>query len=151
MLPRPETPLAPPAPVVKAAEPAAVKKQVAKPIVNPASVPKIDAPVKAAPPPPPPPQPASAASFETDKVYRVQLAAVRSADTAESEWMRLKKKNEDLLGGLTLDVIKIDLGADKGIFYRLRAGPLASEAAAKNLCEQLSVRKIGCLIVRPGG
>ncbi len=149
LLPRPEAPLAPPAPVAEAVRPVApamAEKPAAEPIVNPASIPKIEDAVKTAPPP----QAPVVAAADPVTVYRVQLAAVRSEDTAASEWARLRKKNGDLLDDLTLNVIRIDLGADKGIFYRLQAGPLASEAAAKNLCEKLSIRKIGCLIVRPG-
>jgi len=159
LLPRPEAPLAPPAPeteVVKPIEPAPIEKQVSKPIVNPASIPKIEDAVKItqAPAPtvsPPPPKAPSTVSAAPAKVYRIQLAAVRSKDAADSEWARLKKKNGDLLNALTLNVIKVDLGADKGIFYRLQAGPLSTEVTAKQLCAKLSGRKIGCLIVRPGG
>ena len=161
LLPRPEMPLTPPAPETKTAlpaTPAPMEKQVAEPIVNPASIPKIDDVVKVTPPLPPsaPPTPPTAkapsvASADPAKIYRIQLAAVRTKEAASSEWTRLKKKNGDLLDVLTLNVIKIDLGADKGIFYRLQAGPLAKKEAAKKLCEQLSGRKIGCLIVRPGG
>lgn len=82
--------------------------------------------------------------------YQIQIAAVRSEDKATSEWERLKKKHGDLLGGYTLNVVRADLGADKGIFYRLRAGPIASEDVAKALCGNLAKRKVGCLIVRPG-
>ncbi len=82
--------------------------------------------------------------------YRVQLAAVRSLERAQEEWDRLRRKNTDLLGKLALSVVKADLGPKKGVFYRLRAGPLADEAAARGLCAKLASRKVGCLIVRPG-
>ncbi len=83
--------------------------------------------------------------------YRVQLAAVRSPERAKQEWARLTKKHADLLGGFSLTVVKADLGPKKGIFYRLRAGPVPSEDAARKLCGLLAERKVGCLIVRPGG
>ncbi len=82
--------------------------------------------------------------------YRVQLAAVRSLERAQGEWDRLRRKNSDVLGKLVLSVVKADLGSKKGVFYRLRAGPLADEAAARALCAKLTSRKVGCLIVRPG-
>lgn len=157
LLPPPETPLAPPAPVATVVEkikPVVVEKQVSKPIVNPASVPKMTEPAKVVTPPPAvkaPVKPIAKSQPGTGKVYRVQLAAVRSEEIAGSEWQRLKKKNGDLLNPLSLNVVRIDLGADKGIFYRLQAGPLSDEAAAKKLCAELAIRKIGCLIVRPGG
>jgi len=82
--------------------------------------------------------------------YRVQLAAARSAEAARGEWDRLRRKNLDLLGDLGLTVTKVDLGAVKGIFYRLRVGPLAGEKEARALCKALAARKVGCLVVRPG-
>jgi len=81
----------------------------------------------------------------------VQLAAVRSPELATKEWQRLQKKNNDLLGSYTLSVVRADLGPGKGVFYRLRAGPIAGEDVAKALCQNLAERKIACLIVRPGG
>ncbi len=86
----------------------------------------------------------------SDKVYRVQLAAARTPEAARKEWDRLRKSNLDVLGDLGLSVTKIDLGGSKGIFYRLRAGPLSGDKQARALCKALAQRKIGCLVVRPG-
>ncbi len=105
------------------------------------------------------PEPAEKAkAVEKEKIkggpkagYRVQLAAVRSQERAKQEWARLTKKHSDLLGGFSLTVVKADLGPKKGIFYRLRAGPVPSEDAARRLCTLLAKRKVGCLIVRPDG
>ncbi len=82
--------------------------------------------------------------------YKIQLAAVRSLDRVKGEWERLRGKNKDLLGALSLTISKTDLGAKKGVFYRLRAGPLVDETKARDLCKKLTARKVGCLIVRPG-
>ena len=82
--------------------------------------------------------------------FQVQLAAVRSSSGAEDEWNRLRRRHADLLGGLGLTVVRADLGPAKGIFYRVRVGPLADEAAARGLCSQLADRKVGCLVVPPG-
>lgn len=109
----------------------ALKEEQAK-----AEVPKVEAPK--APP---------ALPKVGDGSYAIQLAAVRSEDKARSEWSRLQKANKDLLGDLTLKVVKADLGA-KGIFYRIRAVPLATEAEARALCKKLAERKVGCLMVR---
>ena len=124
-------PQAPSAPAPKTAEPAAPVQQAATP------------PATAAP--------AAPASEEAlNKSFRVQLAAGRSKPAIESEWDRLRDRNKDLLGDLSLQVTRIDLGATKGIFYRLRAGPLENETVAKTLCERLKQRKLGCLVVKPG-
>lgn len=79
--------------------------------------------------------------------YRIQVAAVRSREGAEREWRRLKKANGDLLGPLTLTIEKANLGA-KGIFYRVRGGPLSRQAAVE-ACAELKRRKTGCLVVGP--
>jgi len=95
--------------------------------------------------------PPTSASSVFGIAYQIQIAAVRTQERATSEWARLKSKHGDLLGGYSLNVIRADLGPTKGIFYRLRAGPIAGEDVAKALCQNLSKRKVGCLIVRPGG
>ncbi|MGB0683636.1 MAG: SPOR domain-containing protein [Magnetovibrionaceae bacterium] len=79
--------------------------------------------------------------------YAIQVAAVRSQDAGEKEWNRLKKANPDLFSALELSVVRADLG-ERGIFYRLRAGPLASRADAKALCGELKTRKLNCLVVK---
>lgn len=96
-----------------------------------------------------PPQPTE--TNVSNLAYQIQIAAVRSREQAESEWARLKKKHGDLLSGYSLNIVRADLGADKGVFFRLRAGPIAGEDVAQALCQNLSKRKVGCLIVRPGG
>jgi len=84
------------------------------------------------------------------KAFQVQLAAARTPAAARSEWDKLRRKHLDLLGNLGLAVTKVDLGAKKGVFYRLRVGPIKAEAEARTLCKALAKRKVSCLIVRPG-
>ena len=84
------------------------------------------------------------------KVYQVQLAASRSSERARTEWDRLRKKNFDLVGDLELRVVRVDLGKEKGVFFRLRVGPLSNVSEARQLCSALKKRRIGCLVVRPG-
>ncbi|MDP6603959.1 MAG: SPOR domain-containing protein [Rhodospirillales bacterium] len=104
------------------------------------------------PPPPPPDEPVAPARAQARAPvsYQVQLAAIRSSPAAEDEWNRLRRRHADLLGGFGLTVIRADLGPAKGIFYRVRVGPLDDEAAARGLCAQLAERKVGCLVVSPG-
>jgi hypothetical protein len=109
-------------------------------------VPPSSSPSSAAATPPATPAPGSASG----EPYRVQLAAVRSRDRAEKEWERIKTKNDDVLGKLSLSVMRADLGA-RGVYFRLRAGPLASETEARAVCDKLSARKVPCLVVRPNG
>jgi len=99
-----------------------------------------------------PPAPAAAPVKATSSAaYRVQLAAARSPEAVEQEWVRLRKQHLDLLGNLGLGITKADLGIDKGVFYRLRIGPIVNERAARKLCADLAKRKVGCLIIKPSG
>ena len=86
----------------------------------------------------------------SNKTYRVQLAAGRTPAAARGEWDKLRRKHLDLLGDLGLTVTKVDLGGAKGVFYRLRVGPLKDRPEAKALCKTLAKRKVSCLVVRPG-
>lgn len=91
---------------------------------------------------------ATSASGVSEKDFRIQLASVRDTSGAEAEWKRLLSKNNDLLGSLQMYLKRADLG-EKGVFYRLQAGPLPDAAAAETLCGNLKQRNVGCLIVRP--
>jgi len=79
--------------------------------------------------------------------YFVQLASVRSDQSARKEWTRLKKAHTDLFDDLTLDVQRADLG-DRGIFYRIRVGPFPNRATAQDMCAQIKAAKLGCLVKR---
>jgi hypothetical protein len=114
---------------------------------------------RATPPPPPPPapaaKPAAPAAMAPAAIapaaggrYRIQLAAVRTNESAGREWEKMRRAHPDLLGPLSLNVVRADLG-DRGTFYRIQAGPLPNESAAKELCRRLSEKKMGCLVVRP--
>jgi hypothetical protein len=81
--------------------------------------------------------------------YRLQIAALPSQERAGEEWGRLSSRHADLLGGLKPEVTRADLG-DR-IVYRLRVGPIASEQTARALCQSLSGRGVGCLVVAPRG
>ncbi len=169
LLPPPEEPLPQPEPTpepaVEVESPAPVP-DTAEPSLTPELPPAevSDEPVaaadKAVPSPPEPPTPASepvpevAPEPEPEPVastgsYRVQIASFRKIDDADAAWRRLAKDNSDLLSRYTARIERADLGAELGVFYRLRIGPLADETAVKTLCAKLKTRNIDCLIVRP--
>ncbi len=79
--------------------------------------------------------------------YFVQLASVKSDDSARKEWLRLRKAHAELFGDLALDVQRADLG-DRGIFYRIRTGPFPNRATAQDMCAQIKAAKLACLVVR---
>lgn len=176
LLPEPEQPLPPPArpeaakaqPAPEAApapeeaaapaEPEAEAAPESKPEAKPETPPAAPSPVPtlaevlAAKPPQAAPPAAEIKKPEPKKAgYKVQLAAIRSPQLAQQEWKRLRAKNTDLLGRLELSVSRADLGPAKGVFFRLRAGPLPDETAARALCAKLAQRKVGCLVVPPEG
>ena len=88
----------------------------------------------------PPPRPRSG--------YRLQVGAVRSPEAVAPEWNRLKRAQADLLGQLGMQSVRADLG-ERGVFYRIEAGPIADQAAAAHICTELKERKVGCILVRP--
>ncbi len=104
-------------------------------------------------PPPigaPPPSGSRAPTIESRpkaaSAWRIQIAAVASAKAAKKEWQRIASANDDLLSRLKLDILRADLGA-RGVFYRVQAGPLASEAEARDVCAALLRRKVNCFVV----
>ncbi len=94
-------------------------------------------------------KPASPNQAVTLDPIRVQLAAFRSTEAAREGWKRLKRKHGALLSNLDPHVVKADLGAEKGIFYRLQAGPMDDKEAASRLCQELKAKKQPCLVVGP--
>jgi cell division septation protein DedD len=81
--------------------------------------------------------------------FKIQIASVKSAAGAEQTWAILLKDFPDVLGGLNHSVRQVDLGTDKGIWYRIYAGPVASRAVAQDLCGKYKAKsaKNSCLVV----
>ena len=77
---------------------------------------------------------------------KVQLYSARSRDGALAAWARLSSDEKDLLGSLTHRVVKVEF-SKRGVFHRLRAGPLADKAAARRLCRLLKRRGRDCLVL----
>ncbi len=115
----------------------------------------------AVPPPPEPPpeptseraapatrQPASDVPPSSSSRYRVQLASMRSATAAAQTWDTLVAKHGDVLGSLELVIQKITLDEGRGIYYRVQAGPVATEDDGARICATLRQRKAACIVVR---
>ncbi|WP_342642276.1 SPOR domain-containing protein [Rhodoligotrophos ferricapiens] len=68
--------------------------------------------------------------------YLIQLASFRTQQDAATEFNRLKRSFPQLLGNLSPFIQEADLG-DRGKFYRLRMGPIASQDGASQLCNSL--------------
>jgi len=73
----------------------------------------------------------------------VHLASYRSQKDAERGWAQLRRAFNDDLGGLVSEISEVNLG-DKGIFFRLKAGPLPDKAESKALCGRLKALRQFC-------
>ena len=73
----------------------------------------------------------------------VHLASYRSSKQASRGWTQIKRTHKKLLGNLYHKITKVNLGK-KGIYYRLKAGPLESNAEAKSICRKLKRRRQFC-------
>ncbi len=152
LLPPPEKPMPRPLPAEKLAAPAPPAPVGGVPAPSAAAAPAPAAAV-AAPPPPVAKRPtrqSPAAAHPTAgaaKPVQVRLASMRSPEAARVEWARLKRTNPDLLGNLKANAVRTDLG-ERGIYYRIEAGPLPDAAAAERLCRELKQRKLGCILAR---
>jgi len=148
LLPPPEQPevrpvAAPPAPAAAAPPPQVAMAPPAVPAAKPFT------PQQIAPRPAPAAQPASPATLGAAKGghIRIVLASLRTPDEARAEWQRLKKASPDILGKMTADAVRADLG-EKGVWYRIEAGSFAQPAAAERVCRDLKARHLGCSVVR---
>lgn len=95
-----------------------------------------------------PAQPQASIAAVSGGAFKVQLAAVRSDEAARQEWNRLRSRYKEELGALSLTIQRVDLGAGKGVYHRIQAGPL-DEASADRACAALKAKNQACLVVRP--
>ena len=76
----------------------------------------------------------------------IQLGAERSEVEAAASWVRIAHRTNGILDGLSPRITPIQV-RHKGVFYRLRAGPLDAVNAA-SICAALREREIDCIVVR---
>jgi len=74
----------------------------------------------------------------------VHLASYRQKKSANRGWADLSKRFKSVLGGLQYRIERVDLGNKKGVFYRLKAGPLPDNNAAKAVCRQFKAKRQYC-------
>ena len=129
---------APPEPAPPEPAPPKPAPTVAAPPKLAPATPAVKAPPKLAPATPPPPQLA----------FWAHLTSIRNPDRAEEEWIRLRRVYPGLLADKRLLVARVDLGAKRGIFHRIQAGPMA-KAAARALCATVSKRGAWCGVTGP--
>ena len=79
--------------------------------------------------------------------YAVQVTSQRSEAEAQTAYQALQGKYGSVLGGRSMFVHKVELGA-KGTYYRAMVGPFASQAEASQVCSSLKSAGGSCLIQR---
>lgn len=75
----------------------------------------------------------------------VHLASYKDPNNAEVGWKQFLAGNRDQLDGLRPIVRKVDI-PNKGLFYRLFAGPITSKARAEEMCRTLKTRGLYCTV-----
>ena len=73
----------------------------------------------------------------------VHLASYKSRKDAERGWSQLRRAHKKELSLLQPNISETNLGS-KGVFYRLKAGPLIDQRSAKALCRKLKSRRQFC-------
>ncbi|MHA1524936.1 MAG: SPOR domain-containing protein [Alphaproteobacteria bacterium] len=80
--------------------------------------------------------------------YAVQVASHRRQAEALSKFADMQRRYPSLLANYQPLIQRADLGT-RGIFYRLRVGPVASKSGATQLCADLRRAGVSGCIVRP--
>ncbi|MCX5493592.1 SPOR domain-containing protein [Kaistia dalseonensis] len=77
--------------------------------------------------------------------FVVQITSQRTQDQALAAYKSLQRKFPSVLGSQQPDVVRADLGA-KGVFYRVRVGPMATRDQAVSFCESLRAAGGDCIV-----
>jgi len=78
--------------------------------------------------------------------YAIHLVSLANQESVDGSWAELQESFPDILAGKDLEVRQIDLD-DRGIFYRIHAGPFAASAKAETTCEELRSLQQYCAVV----
>lgn len=92
--------------------------------------------------------PAAAPPVIVPDAFLVQLGSYGSDNAARAAWRTIQDRHVGLVAGLALDIQRADLG-QRGIYHRLRAGPLYGRDAADELCASLRAEGQACIVATP--
>jgi cell division septation protein DedD len=81
------------------------------------------------------------------KGYYVQIGSFKKASEAEQTWKAIYKKHQKTLGKVGHYIEYKDLG-EKGVFFRLQAGPLDTESLARMHCNKLKNCGLACFVTK---
>lgn len=79
--------------------------------------------------------------------FVVQVASQKTEADATATFKRIQGRFSSVLGAMKPSIRKADLG-DKGTFYRIRVGPMASRDAAIDLCVKLKAAGGSCVVAK---
>jgi Flp pilus assembly protein TadD len=140
-------------PAVDAAAPTPKSEEVNAAPIEPPTQPEIvtipapEAPVETAAPHAPVLKAAAVATSAVGgHATWLQIASFRNEQNAHAAWHNMANGNKEF--DRLFSVRRVDLGAQKGIFYVLRMGPFDSTDRAHDFCTALRDRKIDCFISR---
>lgn len=78
---------------------------------------------------------------------KVHLASYRSVQRANRGWEEVRKAHAKILGRFDHGLVRVDLGAGMGVYYRLLAGPMPNEPEAQQVCSSLRSQGRFCKLV----
>ena len=84
----------------------------------------------------------------TKLAYRVQLAAYRNTDYSLKSWRAMVNSYPEIFKGLEPVIKRVDLGLNKGIFFRLMTGAFAIRKQAVKFCTRIMDIGVstGCIV-----
>lgn len=88
------------------------------------------------------------AALAGDPAYAVHITSYRSFNGARRDWKRLVRRLPEQLFGLRARVAQVNLGPPKGVYYRLKAGPLPTRQFARKLCGSLRRKGMYCAVMK---
>lgn len=116
-----------------------------KPLVTGAVLTPTNAGVAANNSSPPLTQP-TAITTPASGIYYAQLASVRTVDGAQAAASKFQRDLGGVLGSVKTSVKQVDLGAGKGITYRVVVGPVLDRNTANSLCQSIKGKGQDCFV-----
>lgn len=74
----------------------------------------------------------------------IHLASYRSEAAANTGWEEVRRKYGAVLGDLRPIIRRVNLGTDRGIYYRLIAAPFSNNTEAQTACSSLKTQNQYC-------
>ena len=86
-------------------------------------------------------------NFNGDLVLFIQLGSFNNREQAEFMRDEFKSSQDNIINSLNYKISLIDI-KDKGIFYRLLAGPYQNSKRVREVCNNMKKNNINCFIIK---